>query len=159
MKCLGTGNVSGLDMSQDWTCLRCLKLLLYKKNWEGEAENEQKYLGARLFQALSGQTCLRAGLVLGPDLSWGRTCLVAGLVSGPDLSQGCPKMSVPVVSKSFRAGCVSRREVSKHLGPEVSRSRTWFAAGSVLELTNYPFKSLFDHVKFPPKIGTSEKLF
>ena len=29
--CLGARNVSGLDMSQGWTCHGCLKLLLYKK--------------------------------------------------------------------------------------------------------------------------------
>jgi hypothetical protein len=113
-KCLGAGNVSGTDMSQGWTCLRCLKFLLYKK-----AEKDQKYLGARLVQALLGQTCLRAGLVSGPDLSRGRTC---------------PKTSGPDLSKSFRAGSVSRPELSKSLGPEVSRGRTWFAAGLVLEL-------------------------
>ena len=41
---------------------------------------------------------------------------------GPDLSSGltCPKTLEP--------------EVSKASGPEVSRGRTWFAAGSVLEL-------------------------
>ena len=75
-KCLGAGNVLGPDMSQGWTCLRCLKLLLYKN-----AEKEQKYLGARLVQALLGRTCLRPGLVSG------RTCLGAGHVSGPDLSK------------------------------------------------------------------------
>jgi hypothetical protein len=125
-KCLGAGYVSGPDMSQGWTCLRCLKLLLYKKT-----EKEQKFLGARLVQALLGQTCLRAGLVLGPDLSWGWTCLRSGLVSGLDLSRGqtCPKTSGPDLSKSFRAGSVSGPELSKSLGPEVSRGRTWFAAG------------------------------
>ena len=101
-KCLGAGYVSGPDMSQGWTCLRCLKLLLFKK-----AEKEQKYLGAGLVQALLGQTCLRAGLVSGPDLSknfraglvqklQGRKCLGAGIVqkfrarsvSRPDLVRG-----------------------------------------------------------------------
>ena len=100
-----------------------------------------------------GWTCLRAGLVsrqdlslgrtcpsiLGPDLSRSWTCLRAGLVSGPDLSQGRTCLG----AKSFRAGSVSRPEVSKSvsgpemsqsLGPEVSCGRTWFAAGSVLEL-------------------------
>jgi hypothetical protein len=124
-KCLGAGNVSGPDLSQGWTCLRCLKLLLFKK-----AEKEQKYLGARLVQALLGQTCLRAGLVLGLDLFWGRTCLRAGLVSGPDLSWGqtCPKTLGPDLSKSFRAGSVSRPELFKSLGPEVSRGRTSLGA-------------------------------
>jgi hypothetical protein len=35
-----------------------------------------------------------------------------------------------------RAGSVSGPEVSKSLGPEVSRGQTWFAAGSVLELSD-----------------------
>ena len=34
-----------------------------------------------------------------------------------------------------RAGSASRPEVSKSLEPEVSRGRTWFAAGCVLELS------------------------
>ena len=93
-KCLMAGNVSWLDMSQGWTCLGCLKLLLYKK-----AEKERLvyiYLGAILVQALLVLTCLGAGLVSGPDLSQGRPCLGAGLVSGPDLS----KNFGPEVSKS-----------------------------------------------------------
>jgi hypothetical protein len=69
-----------------------------------------------------GWTCLRAGLV---QALWGQTCLRAGLVSGLDLSQGrtCPNTFGQEVSKSFRAGSVSRPEVSKSLGPEVSRGR------------------------------------
>ena len=124
-KCLGAGNVSGTNMSQGWTCLRCLKFLLYKK-----AEKDQKYLGARLVQALLGQTCLRAGLVLGPDLFRGRTCLGAGLVSGPDLSknfgaglvqklQGLKCLAAGIVQK-FRARSVSR--------PDLVRGRTSLGA-------------------------------
>ena len=113
-------------MSQGWTCLRCLKLLLYKK-----AEKEQKYLGARLVQALLGQTCLRAGLVLGRDLSWGRTCLRAGLVSGLDLSRGqtCLKAGI-VLGSDFSQGrtCLGANLLKKTSGPEVSKSS---GAGSV----------------------------
>jgi hypothetical protein len=36
-----------------------------------------------------------------------------------------------------RAGNFSGLEVSKSLGSEVSRCRTWFAAGSVLELSDH----------------------
>ena len=36
-----------------------------------------------------------------------------------------------------RAGSVSRPEVSKSLGLEVSRGRTYFAAGLVLELYDF----------------------
>ena len=67
----------------------------------------------------------------------------SGLVSGPDMSrsQTCPSTLRldfgAKVFKSFRAGNVSQPEMSKCLGPEVSRGRTWFASGSVLEL---PFK-------------------
>jgi hypothetical protein len=113
-KCLGAGNVSGTNMSQGWTCLRCLKFLLYKK-----AEKDQKYLGARLVQALLGQTCLRAGLVSGPDLSRGRTC---------------PKTSGPDLSKSFRAGSVSRPDLSKNFGAglvQKLQGRKCLAAGIV----------------------------
>ena len=109
-KCLGAGNVSGPDMSQGWTCLRYLKLLLYIK-----AEKEQKYLGARLVQALLGQTCLRAGVVLGPDLSWGQICPRAGLVLGPDLSQGRTCLRARLVQK------LRGRTCPKASGPEVSR--------------------------------------
>ena len=115
-KCRGAGNVSGPDMSQGWTCLRCLKLLLKKLR--------------------------RSKNISGPDLSkhfWAR------LVSGLDLSRGqtCPKTSGPDLSKSFRAGSVSLPELSKSLGPEVSRGRTWFAAGSVLELQIHLYKAIF----------------
>ena len=102
--CFEAKVILGPDLSQGWTCLR-----------------------AGLVQALWGQTCLRAGLVWGPDLSkhfggggvqklQGRKCLAVGSV------------------QKFRAGSVSRPEMSQSLGPEVSRGRTWFAAGRVLEL-------------------------
>ena len=67
----------------------------------------------------------------------------SGLVSGPNVSRSqiCPGTLRlyfgAKVSKSFRAGNVSQPEMSKCLGPEVSRGLTWFASGSVLEL---PFK-------------------
>jgi hypothetical protein len=91
-----------------------------------------------------GWTCLRTGLVL--------TCLGAGHVSGPEMSQGRRCLRASFVSRfvagdvqgrkclatgsvpNFRAGSVSRPEVSQSLGPEVPRGRTWFTAGSVLEL-------------------------
>jgi hypothetical protein len=143
-KCLGP------DMSQVWTCLRCLKLLLHKKAEKERLRRSKnisrpdlsKHFWARLVSGLDG-----ARLVLRPDLSRGRNCLGAGLVSGPDLSQGrtCPKTSGPEVSKSFRASSVSRPEVSKSLGLEVSRGRTWFTAGLVLELQNvqtWTFKNI-----------------
>ena len=43
-----------------------------------KAEKEQKYLRAGHVQALLGQPCLRAGLVLKPYLSQGWNCLRAG---------------------------------------------------------------------------------
>ena len=75
-KYLGAGNVSGLEMSQCWTCLR-----------------------ARLVQVLQGQICLRAGLVsrldfsnqfeaesLGPEVFRGQTCFLVGLASRLEVS-------------------------------------------------------------------------
>ena len=81
-----------------------------------------------------------------PDFSQGQTCLRAGNVSGPGLSQGSwQDMS--------RAGSVLRPEESKSLGAEVSCSRTWFAAGSVLELN---FQSLYSISKsWAPLLGTT----
>ena len=77
-KCLGARNVLGLDFS--WLVL-----------------------GLEMSQ---GRKCFRAALVL--------SCLRVGLVSGPDLSQ---------CRKCLRVGSVSRPEVSKSLWPEVSRGR------------------------------------
>ena len=92
--CLGSGNVSEPDMSQGWTCLGRLELLLYKK----KAEKEKNYLRARLFQALWGRTCLRARLL---QKFWvgsvqklqGRKCLAARSV------------------QKFRTGSVSRLDL------------------------------------------------
>jgi hypothetical protein len=44
-----------------------------------------------------------------------------------------------------RAGSVSRPEVFKSLGPEVSHGRTWFAVGSVLVLSLTTGTSLTVH--------------
>ena len=73
-KCLGAGNFSGHDMSQGWTCLGCLKLLLCKK-----AEKER----LRRSKNISGPDLSKhfwTGLVSGPDFSCGQTYLRAGLV-------------------------------------------------------------------------------
>ena len=93
--------------------LECLKLLLYKK-----AEKEK----------LS-----RSKSILRTDLS---KHFGGGFVSGLDLSRSWtyPKISGPIVSKSFRAGSVLWPQVAKSLGPEVSHGLTWFTAGSALEL-------------------------
>jgi hypothetical protein len=67
-------------------------------------------------------------------MSQGRRCLRAGLVSSfaaRDV-QGWKCLAAGSVP-NLRAGSVSRPEVSQSLGPVVSRGRTWFAAGSVLE--------------------------
>jgi hypothetical protein len=88
-----------------------------------------------------GQTCLRAGNVSGPDLSWvvlvpdlsqGRRCLRAGLVSkfAAGNVQGWKCLAAGSVP-NFRAGSVSRPEVSQSLGPEVSRG-TWFCGQECL---------------------------
>ena len=76
-------------------------------------------------------------------MSHGRKCLGARLSSGPDfpsnsrpdLSQGltCPITSRLDLTTQSEAGNVLWLEVSKSLEPEVSRSRTCFAAGSVWE--------------------------
>ena len=108
-KCLSTGNVLELDMSQGWTCLRCFKLLLHKKS-EKERLRRCKIILGQVFWTI---------LVLGPDLSQGWTC---------------PKTSGLDLSKSFRDGSVSQPEVFKSLGPEVSCGRTSLAARLVLEL-------------------------
>ena len=63
-------------------------------------------VGARLVQALLGQTSLGAGLVLGLDLSQGWFCFKAGLVSGPDLSQGWTCLRAGLVLTCFRAKLV-----------------------------------------------------
>jgi hypothetical protein len=64
-------------------------------------------------------------------MSQGRKCVRAGLVlifpAGDVQGQKC-----------FAARSVLQPEVSKSLGLEVSRGRTWFAAGSVLELIGKP---------------------
>ena len=100
-KCLGARNVSGLDMFQGWTCLWCLKLHLKKAEKERLRRNKD----------ITGPDFSKhfwAGLVSGPDLSWGRTSLRILLFSGPDL----PKNFRPEVSKRFRAESDSRPEVS-----------------------------------------------
>ena len=91
-------------------------------------------------------TCLRAGLVSGPDLSHGWTCLRARLVSGPDLSWhfSGPDLSWHVLGLDLSwhvlGPDLSQGRTCLELqgwrcpGPEVSRGRTWFRAGLVLEL-------------------------
>ena len=94
LTCLKAELVSGPDMSWGRTC--------------------PSTLGPELSQ---GWTCLGAGLALGLDLSHGRTCFGAGLVLGPDLSKNFGLG----VSKSFRAGIVSRPDLvhgRKCLGAE-----------------------------------------
>jgi hypothetical protein len=116
-------------------------------------QNETCYKAGRIntrnFTVVKGcSACFEAKVILGPDLSQGWTCLRAGLVSGQNLSkhfrarlvsgldlsknfgaggvqklQGRKCLAAGSVQK-FRAGSVSRPEMSQSLGPEVSRDRT-----------------------------------
>ena len=83
-----------------------------------------------------------------PDLSWGRTCIRAGLLSGPEMSQG--RSCLKVCGHT----CLGP-EVSKSLGPEMSRSRTWSSTGSVFELwVNHSSEMfLFDFHYRPVALG------
>ena len=59
------------------------------------------------------------------DLSYGQTCLRSRNVSGPDLSQGSQ-------SEMSMSGSVSGLEVSKKLGPDVSRG--WKCLGAKVHI-------------------------
>ena len=124
-------NVLMPDMSQGWTCLRCLKLLLYKKAEKERLRRSENILGPDLSQ---GCTCLGAGIVSGLGLSQGCTCLRAWLVSGLDLSRDrtCPKTSGPDLSKSFRkclaTGNVQKFRAGSVLWPDLVRGQTSLGA-------------------------------
>ena len=96
-----------------WGCNhhKCAKLFLRCSAHHALA-SKKKILGPEI---------LGAGNVFGPDLSYGQKCHGAGLVSGPDLSKYFE-------AELVQSRSVSRLEVSKSLGQEVSHGRRYLGA-------------------------------
>ena len=124
-----------------WGCNhhKCAKLFLRCSAHHALA-SKKKDLGARNSR---GWKCLRAGLVLRPEMSWSRTCLRARLVQ---VLRGwtCPikKCLAARSFQKFRAGSVSWPEVSgssiyifarvMKVGSAVIRDERWGAHYTIL---------------------------
>ena len=141
--CLEAGHVQKL---WGWTCPKHFEAGLVSR-----LDLSWTYLRAGLVQPPWGQTC---PINWRPDLSQGRTCprtsrpdlsqhFEAGLVQntlGLDLSktlQGWTCLEAGLVPGYYRAGLVQKLwgwKWPKPLRPELSRGRSWFRAGLVLEL-------------------------